>query len=363
MTIQIHAGVIHQIKKQQNSSSANATLQLQETLHTVNRHLSTFVGYAEEQLQKSGKNNSISGGFGIQHTLSSVLASHYFNQGQPDYLQLSKYLAQGLYHFVIHKSGTSGEYVPMIFYRKEDNDYLLISLISLNKYINIDEQGEFSDTSVIDNEALKVGIKINLTEMSAHYAMTNDEQPETYYIQWIQRGHAKLPDYIQDFIPVGERIDNSRSTTATLKSVKNYIATVFEEPKIRHKVEADVVTLMRNKYENGEAVHIEEDIDTLLSSALTTYGLTGKPDFSTYRQEHNIVLDSSFKVDVGKLKPYEKFDLSLSNKGITIKGEMKELGNTVFVETDENSDKKYLKIELEQEEFNQITQRYESLLQ
>lgn len=337
---------------------------MQQNLHTTtNDHLLTFVDYAEQQLLRSGRNSSISGGFGIQNTLSNVLASNYFNQGQADYLQISKDLARGLYHFVTQKSATTGEYVPMVFYRKDNVDYLLVSLISLNKYINIDAQGEFSDTSVIDNDALKVGIKINLTEMAAHYVMPNGEQPKTYYIQWIQRGSTKLPKYIQDFIPVGERIDNSKSTYSTLKEVKNYIATIFEDTKTRHKVESDVVTLMRNKYERREAVHIEEDIDSLLNSALTTYGLTNKPQFSAYRQANNIILDSSFKVDEGKLKPHEKFDLSLSNKGITIKGEMKQLGSSIFVIEDENSDKKYLQIELDSEEFEQITQRYDSLLQ
>lgn len=364
MAIQIQAGVIHQIKKQQNASSANASLQLQNQLHTANSHLSTFIDYAEQQLQKSGKNSSISGGFGIQYTLSKILSSSYFShQGQIDYLQLSKDLAQGLYHFVTQKTATTGEYVPMVFYRKDEVDYLLISLISLNKYINIDTQGEFSNTSVIDNDALKVGIKINLTQMAAHHSMSNDEQPDNYYIQWIQHGNAKLPEYIQEFIPVGEKIDNGKSTSSLLKNVKKYISDTFQDPKIRHKVETDVVTLMRNKFESGESVHIEEDIDVLLNSALTTYGLESQSKFSDYRQENNIILDSYFKVDEGKLKPYEKFDLSLANKGILIKGEMKELGKTIFVETDENNEKTYLKIELEQDEFSQITQRYESLLQ
>lgn len=63
------------------------------------------------------------------------------------------------------------------------------------------------------------------------------------------------------------------------------------------------------------------------------------------------------------MKPYEKFDLSLANKNILIKGEMKQLGESIFVIEDEHNDKKYLQIELDQEEFEQITQQYESLLQ
>ncbi|MFA9499195.1 nucleoid-associated protein [Mannheimia sp. E30BD] len=165
MTIQITAGVIHQVIKQQNAPTSNATLQLQQNLHSTNNHLTNFVEYAEQQLHKSGKNNSISGGFGIQNTLSKVLADGYFSVlTQINYLQLSKELAKGLFHFVTQKTATTGEYVPMVFYSQNDTDYLLISLISLNKYINIDAQGEFSNVSVIDNDALKVGIKINLTE-------------------------------------------------------------------------------------------------------------------------------------------------------------------------------------------------------
>ena len=42
---------------------------------------------------------------------------------------------------------------------------------------------------------------------------------------------------------------------------------------------------------------------------------------------------------------------------------MKQLGESIFVIEDEQNDKKYLQIELDQEEFDLITQRYKSLLQ
>jgi nucleoid-associated protein len=74
MTYKIQAGIIHQIKKEQNTKGSTATLQLQEALHSSNEHLKNFVEYAEQQLQKSGRNSSISGGFGIQNTLSKGLS-------------------------------------------------------------------------------------------------------------------------------------------------------------------------------------------------------------------------------------------------------------------------------------------------
>ncbi|MFA9499196.1 nucleoid-associated protein [Mannheimia sp. E30BD] len=198
--------------------------------------------------------------------------------------------------------------------------------------------------------------------MAKHYTTPNHEN-ETYYIQWIQRGSTRLPSYIQDFIPVGMKIDNGISTSSLLKNIKNYTASVFSDPKIRHQVETEVVTLLRTKFDHNNEVHIEEDIDVLLNNALNTHGIKGKSTFFTYRQENNIILDSSFKVDESKLRKYEKFDLSLSNKNIQIKGEMQQLGSSVLVVEDENSEKKYLQIELDQEEFEQITKRYKSLLQ
>jgi nucleoid-associated protein len=362
MAYTIQAGIIHQIKKEQNTKGSAATLQLQEALHSNNEHLKNFVEYAEQQLQKSGRNSSISGGFGIQNTLSKALADDYFSTNdQIDYLLLSKEIAKGLFHFVTKKSATTGEYVPMIFYRDRSNtDYLLLSLISLNKYININTNGEFSNTSVIDNDALKVGLKINLVQMALHHANPNDP-PQDNYIQWIQRGSSKLPEYIQEFVPVSEQIDNGKTTNLLLQSVMNYTESTFDDLKTRQKVETDITTLMRTKLDQGEPVHIEEDIDKLLDTALTTHGLNDKPKFNEYRQTNNIVLDSSFRVDGQKLQRYEKFDLSLAEKGITIKGTKSEIGESIKAVTIEED--KYLQIKISDDEYTELTTRYKALVQ
>ncbi|KIE91771.1 hypothetical protein AP460_02723 [Actinobacillus pleuropneumoniae] len=55
MTIQIKAGIIHQIKKQKNSPSANAVLHLQKTLHSTNNHLSTFVAMPSNNYKNQEK--------------------------------------------------------------------------------------------------------------------------------------------------------------------------------------------------------------------------------------------------------------------------------------------------------------------
>ncbi len=360
MVIQVNAGIIHQIQKTPLTSGLTATLKIQPNLHTANDHLTTFVEYAEKQLQISGRNSSISGGFGIQHTLSKILGDQYFSiSGQPNYLNITKELAKGLYHFVTKKAATTGEYIPMIFYTENDIDYLLISLISLNKYINIDN-GEFSDVDAIDNDALKVGIKVNLTAMKSHYDDPNNE-PQNSYIQWIQRGSKKLPDYIQEFIPVSQKIDNTKATKNFIKYLQSYTEQTFEDDAIRNKVEADVYTLMRTKLDNNEPIHIEEDIDTLLETALTTYGITDKPNFSEYRENNEIVLDSSFKIDKENLNKVEKFNFSLKEKGITIKGTIAELGDSVKAIDDTDNDEIYLKITLSREEYTDFTNKYKSL--
>lgn len=361
MTIQIKAGVIHQIQKEQYATEEQASLKLQENLHAVNNHLFSFVKYAEEQLEKSGKNHSVSGGFAIEHTLSKILSDSYFNQtGQLDYLTLSQQITKGLFEFVKRKPFTSGGYLPIIFYSEGDVDYLLISSISLNKYININEKGEFSNTDAIDNEALKVGLKIDLTAMTKHHN-NQGETPADSYVKWVQRSKSGLPDYIQDFIPVSQRIDDSKATKSFLTYFQEYAETVFEDENVRSKVQSDVYTLMRTKADKNEPIHIEEDIDPLLESALKTYGIENKPKFNEFRQEKKVSLDSSFHVDNNKLAKVENFALSFSETGITVKGKVAELGSSIKAFSDPQTGKKYLQIEMSDDEFNTITARYKSL--
>ncbi|MEL1713013.1 hypothetical protein V2W47_19730, partial [Acinetobacter baumannii] len=87
-----------------------------------------------------------------------------------------------------------------------------MALLSLEDTITIDEKtGDIIDTSSINKKALKVAFKINLDKMKLHSAGKIGFKPENY-VSWIQKGSDKIPEYIQDYIPVKYRIDDKKAT-------------------------------------------------------------------------------------------------------------------------------------------------------
>lgn len=357
--VKIQAGVIHRIIKPQFATREETGIKLQPKLHEPNKHLLGFIAYAEQILSKRGSNRSISGGFGIESTLSRILSDHLKSEMKDnDYLIITQMIVSGLFEFVVKKSATSGEYIPVIFYKKDEKHYLLISLISLSEYINIDEHGEFRDTSAIDSEALKVGVLIDLDEMEKHHlSKTNDFEPN--YIRWIQRRSGKLPDYIQEFIPVGKKIDDRKSTKDFFSALNDFLTSTFEKEDARAEVQSEVVAIMRTRFDNGETIHIEEDIDPIVTSAMKRFGVEKLPDFGDFRSKKKLQLNSSFIPEKSTLESFERFKIELSDGDISIRGKTKDLGRKVQIFTD--GGEKYLKIRLHESEYNQLRERHSQL--
>src|SRR5690606_32610531 len=160
------------------------------------------------------------------------------------YLNLSRKIVSGLAKFVARKSATTGEHVPVIFYTRDGDRYLLISLISLSDYQNIDDKGQFTDTGAIDAEALKVGLQVNLDELLSHH-LSRETTYEPQYVRWIQRRAANLPDYIQEFVPVGKKIDDRISTKEFLSALTDYLSSTFEYEEQRSEIHSAIVDTMR----------------------------------------------------------------------------------------------------------------------
>ena len=347
---EILAGVIHRIIKQQHARAEDTELTLRETLHETNHQLIRFVEFAEDTLQKKGGNHSSSGGFEINHTLSKALAE--VNFAFPDdeaYLNTSRKLVQGLYEFVKSKSATSGEHVPIIFYRKHDTNYLLISLISLNDYLNINEDGELTDTSAIDQDAIKVGLRVDLDAMKVHFEQGKDAV--TPYVRWIERRSARLPEYIQDFIPVNRTINDKQATTELIKTLNRYLQETFADDETgKSQLRANVLDIMRQKQKNNDHVHLEEEIDPLIESFLAVHG-SETTTFATWRQEQGVELNSSFKPEKSTLDRFEKFKITLPESGITIQGNQEDLGRKVTLVSQDESFSLSIEIDADEKEY------------
>lgn len=357
---QILAGVIHRIVKAQHATADESHTVLRNELHEVNQQLSHFVEYTEDTLLNGGSNRSVSGGFGIQNTLSKVLADAQFQYSKETYLELSRNLLLGLFEFVSRKSATTGEHVPIIFYRKNDTDYLLITLISLNPYLHINQKGELLDAAVIDKDALKVGVRIDLQAMQAHFSSPCVSDIQDPYIRWIERRGKKLPDYVQDFIPVGHRIDDKKSTGALLSAVNSFLEVILpEDLEAQTNIRSDVLSLLQNKLNAKEPIHIEEDVDPLINAAMASRGLE-TISFQEYRQQNNIDVDSSFTPDQTTLNNHGRFKISLPDSELTIQGKKGDLGRKVKIVTE--ADTSYLTIEIDENQKQILSDQYPQIV-
>ncbi|HDR0626473.1 TPA: nucleoid-associated protein [Pasteurella multocida] len=351
----IHAGIIHQIKKTQHKK--NGQLIKRSQLHTNNNPLKHFVEYAENVLNKYGSNRSTSGGFTTKDTLSKGLVTHKFAlQPTTDYLVLSQDIVASLYNIIQNNSATTGEHIPMIFYRDDnkDKEYLLLSLISLNQSINIDN-GEFIDTTMIDKDALKVGIRIDLKAMKYHFEHQTEAVDEPY-IQWIERKKNKLPDYIQNFVPVSEKINDKVATTQFIEAFKSFSEQTFENEDVRYEIQKKVYDYLDECHKQGKSVHIEDDIDPIIEAEMKVKGLESKPTFSDYRATEKIQLDSRFSPNKEVVNNSKTFKFSSKTNEFTIRGRSKDLGRRVKLVSEIN--KKYIKIELDESDYCRFKKQY-----
>jgi hypothetical protein len=356
---EILAGVIHRIVKPQFAGEEDSHLDLRDALHSKNEHLNKFVENAEDILLKSGSNRSSSGGFDTDKTLSKILADTDFSfENDEKYLNVSQKLLEGLFYHVSKKSATTGEYVPVIFYRKNGRKYLLLTLISLNNYLNINEQGELSDIAVIDKDALKVGVRVDLQAMQEHYHAPPafEAQP---YVRWIERRNSRLPDYIQDYIPVGTKIDDRKSTRELMVALDRYLdETLVENDEVKEKARTEILQMMRQKQQQDEHLQLEEDIDPLLHNMMQREGIDAV-GFQTWRQENGVDLNSFFKPEKRALDGFEKFKIVLPESGVTVRGNQDELGRKVKITTSDGQH--YLTIGIDEAEKNRLQGQYPQL--
>ena len=358
--VEILAGVIHRIAKPRFASAEESLLDLRDVLHSKNHHLDRFVENAEDILLRGGSNHSSSGGFDADKTLSKALADKDFHfENDEEYLNVSRQLMDGLFHHVTKKSATTGEHVPVIFYRKNGREYLLITLISLNDYLNINEKGELTDIAVIDKDALKVGVRVDLRAMREHRrhaARPFDGQP---YVRWIERRGRRLPDYMQDYIPVGVRIDDRKSTKDLVIALDRYLdEALADHEETKDRLRTDILQMMRQKQQQDEHLHLEEDLDPLVQNIMKIAGIEAD-DFQTWRQAQGIELNSYFKPEKSALDGFEKFKIVLQDSGVTVRGNQDELGRKVKITIIDGED--CLAISLNKAEKHKLQGQYPQL--
>ncbi|WP_037586148.1 nucleoid-associated protein [Stenoxybacter acetivorans] len=357
-SVTIQAGVIHGIIKTRFSTDIDdSTVLIRDRLHTKNEQVEEFVEYAEGVLAK-GSNRSISLGFIADHSLSKILATQNFSfSSDEDYLKVSQELTHGLFHFVIQKSATTSGHIPIIFYKKNGRDYLLLSLISLSVHRSINgETGEFINTNVLDYDAVKVGLSVDLRAMREHYENPNNYQGSSY-VRWIERRNRKLPDYVQGFIPVAQHIDDKKSTEDVIKKTSKFIDETFHNPLQAAEVKARILGEMQRCSDNKEPVDVMEDIAPIIDAAMKTAGLEDCLSFTDYCIANHIEVNNSFIPDESVLKRNQRVKLDLGST--SIQGNMGDLGREIQI--DKVGEQHYIKAEIDKESAVRLLDRYPQL--
>lgn len=302
----VQAAIIHQILKEQDQKTKTDPV-IRQKLHTNDEKTIKLIKFLDDLLEQNGLAHSHASSFTDSSTASKLLNDHLFNsvlintvaedevetdldaetEDQTQYRRLSNKLTLALDYHIYQSTQTTGDHLPIIFYKQNDVEYLYMALLSLEDTITINEKtGDIIDTSSINKKALKVAFKINLNKMKLHASGGTGFKPENY-VSWIQKGSEKIPEYVQDYIPVKYRIDDKKATSKLVSKLGDYLSKSDFNDASSEDIYEQVLQLLKDKVKYKQEVNIVEDVDTIIAQkakACTIDTSKSKNNFKEYRE-------------------------------------------------------------------------------
>lgn len=363
-TINVQATIIHRILKVQHQKTVTPPI-IRESLHSDKSKVIKLINFLDDLLEKYGLAHSFCSDFSINNTLSKSLNDYLFQKNSvpaeksekpnivasetPDETQLRRItnqLTHALHYHIYQDSRTTGDHLPLIFYKENGNDYLYFALLSLADTITIDETtGNILDTTLIDGNALKVACKVNLTQMKIHANSTDPNFQPSNYISWVQRGSGeKIVEYIQNYIPVKYRIDDRNATTKLMKTLTVFLYESTFDNNSREEIHSEVIKLLRRKAKAKEPINIVENIDPIIASKASSNEVDITANcFKTFREkkgygENDPNASNIFSPAPEPLNNFEKFDILIGiENAIKISGIQSALRHKVKLLEDSNN--------------------------
>ncbi|MPV86896.1 nucleoid-associated protein [Ostreibacterium oceani] len=352
--INILASIIHKIDKKAHSTN-EVDPTLRENLHEQTEALTKLFKLLDDSFRK-GKKHSFCKSFNEENTVSYWVKEKIFNNptqtiSKTDecnkrnvdvksvYLDLSKRITSALHYHLYKQQASTGGNVPIIFYTKGDNLFLIIALVKSTEKIDIDENGHVIDVTTIDDETIKFAARINLDEMRSHSNTKNaspNDQAETEtpnaYIHWLQHNKDIVQTYAQDFIPIAEKLNSSKNTKALISVLNSFIehhySGTLEEQGEQLKDRVYKKLLEFTEAENS--IHLIQDVDPIIDSFKPQGAEI--PRFQAYREDTAIPIDDSFGPDKTSLRGAIKFNITLGEKkDIKVTALRKYLGRDVKI--------------------------------
>lgn len=387
----VQASIIHQIIKEAHQDSVTPPL-IRKNLHADSVQVCKLIEFLDEQLEKNGLAHSHVEAFDSPDTLGEVLSDYlciidlkllnftkptnasFYNifarellasvPSEPDedrsvlrqeslaqtrYRRITNHLTKALHYHVYEEPMTTGDHLPMIFYTLDGIEYLDIALLSLTDAITINEEtGEIIDTNHIDASNLKIACRINITKFKDHkYKNLESTYQAENYIQWIQKGtSSKIPEYIQDFLPIRIRLDDTVATTKLMRSLINYLKQSPFSEQAKKEVQSEVLTILSHKAKHKRSVNIVDEIDPILAtkSTLSNLSIADKDSFKTFRGNNGYGASDEnnsniFAPATEPLKNYEMFSFNLGEEEILkVSGSRSLLGEEIKLKESDNDE-------------------------
>lgn len=375
----VQAMIIHRILKIENQKNRTPPV-IRQNLHTNDDKTIKLIKFLDDLLEQNGLAHSHASNFSESSTASKLLNDHLFNSNllnaipdeevdtnlksetseQTQYRRLSNKLTHALDYHIYQSRQTTGDHLPIIFYKQNNVNYLYMALLSLEDTITIDEKtGDIIDTSSINKKALKVAFKINLDKMQLHSIGGASSKSENY-ISWIQKGSDKIPEYIQDYIPVKYRIDDKKATSKLIRKLGEFLSQSEFDNASSENVYEQVIQLLKDKVEHKKEVNIVEDIDSIVQKKAIACNIdttNSKNDFKVYRElngygENDNHASNIFTPEKDSLSKFEKFTLSLgAYNPIRITGTQEDIGHTITL-NDQDPQAPFVTIAIKPEDLN-----------
>lgn len=384
-SINVQATIIHRILKEQHQKNVTPPV-IRESLHSDKTKVIKLINFLDDLLEKYGLAHSFASTFNANNTLSKTLNDYLFQGNiapaesnenasivnletdeETQLRRITNHLTHALHFHIYQDSRTTGDHLPLIFYKENGIDYLYFALLSLADTITIDETtGNILDTTLIDGNALKVACKVNLTEMKIHATSTDPNFAPANYVAWVQRGSSeKIVEYIQNYIPVKYRIDDRNATTKLMKTLTAFLLDSSFDNNTREEINSEVIRLLRRKAKDKQPINIVEDIDPIIQSKANSTGVDlSESCFKTFREqkgygETDTNASNIFSPASEPLNNFEKFDILIGIENtIKISGIQSVLRHKVKLLEDSNNPR--LEISLTTEDVGKVKQVFEN---
>lgn len=358
--INIRAAVIHEIKKMPHTTGSDCVSVIcRQNLHQSNPLLQEFVRKIDLDARTSVRESSVCSMFSKHDTFGKVISDYFMNNetyelNGNEYLTLSQELIQAL---SVQMSGTStatGGHIPILWYSRDETEYLLIGLVNPSSGFTIDTNGVIVGNTNIDKEALRFSLRINLQSLSLHHQFVTDsnsgiqETNLTPYARWTKKSDD-IAHYFQRYLPTDQLMNNGQETRRYINLFEEYLNHIIpnnaplEHKRVRFAIKQEVYRKMDQKRAANEVVRVEDDIVPIFNSMAATYPSVFEQygEVTPYHQfcEENGYEDYNSVFHPKKNDLDHVLNISISvGDNLTIKGSKEGLASTTHVVKYSDSD-------------------------